>query len=273
MIATITLTLAGVFGVAAAVAPVAADPPEVAELPEVADPPEVAQSLEVVKSSDKDVPPERAMKAAVVKGLWKVCQFGGDGPVSISEPKRADDASPADRSGPNPIDRVIELSIGDPMSGVYWDGSVPKTNYRLRYRAKRIEGFDFFAAATFPVGDDTITFVPGGWGGGVTGISSIDGQDASDNETTRYVALKTDRWYAFEIIVTDAKIVAKIDGEVVADVGREGKTFSMRDEMDVCKPLGFAAFQGDAIIRDITIDRLDATASKSHSGSSGQDDD
>ena len=46
-----------------------------------------------------------------------------------------------------------------------------------------MKGGDFFATLTFPVDDSFCTFVTGGWGGDIVGLSSIDGWDASDNET------------------------------------------------------------------------------------------
>ena len=42
---------------------------------------------------------------------------------------------------------------------------LPTTNYELSFEAQRLDGFDFFAAATFPVGKSHATFVNGGWGG------------------------------------------------------------------------------------------------------------
>jgi hypothetical protein len=44
-----------------------------------------------------------------------------------------------------------------------------------------------------PRGIRSRTFICGGWGGAVVGISSIDGQDASMNETTKYIKFEDDR--------------------------------------------------------------------------------
>lgn len=177
---------------------------------------------------------------------WKACQFGGDGRVQIS-------------------DSQIELSYGDPLTGIYRSTETnegdsekpPRTNYRFTYRAKRTEGFDFFAAATFPVGDGYATFVPGGWGGGVVGLSSINGDDASENETTQFFHFESDRWYEFSIVVTDKNIVCKIDNSQIIDVPREDRKFTLRAEMELCRPYGIASFQSSAIIKDIRIEALD----------------
>ena len=184
-------------------------------------------------------------------GKWESCQFGGEGPVQID-------------------DTTITLGIGDPLTGVAWTGTVPKENYRFAFEAKRIEGFDFFAAVTFPIGDGFATFVPGGWGGGVVGLSSINGYDASENETTQYRPLKDNIWYCFAVEVRPDTIKAFIDESEVFSVDREEKTFSLRAEMDLCKPIGIAAFQGDAVIRNIRLTELptDPTAESSEASPS-----
>ena len=69
-------------------------------------------------------------------------------------------------------------------------------------KAARIDGNDFFASLTFPVGDSFCTWVTGGWGGDIVGLSSLDGWDASDNETRTYFDFEKGRWYAFRLQVT-----------------------------------------------------------------------
>ena len=84
--------------------------------------------------------------------------------------------------------------------------NLPTTNYEFSYEAMRIDGRDFFAAATFPVGKSFITLVNGGWGGNVTGLSSLDGMDASENETTQSFRYQNKTWYHFRIRVTGKMI-------------------------------------------------------------------
>ncbi|MBC8326104.1 MAG: DUF1080 domain-containing protein [Verrucomicrobia subdivision 3 bacterium] len=79
---------------------------------------------------------------------------------------------------------------------------LPKTNYEISYQAKRVNGSDFFGLLTFPVGDKHASFVTGGWGGAVTGISSINSMDASENDTTVYLKYNQDQWYTFRLRVT-----------------------------------------------------------------------
>ena len=70
---------------------------------------------------------------------------------------------------------AIVLAPGGPMTGVTFTGEFPKSNYEVRFEASRLQGNDFFASLTFPVGDSFCTWVTGGWGGDIVGLSSIDG--------------------------------------------------------------------------------------------------
>ena len=85
------------------------------------------------------------------------------------------------------------------------------TNYELTYEAMRLDGRDFFAAATFPVGSSFVTLVNGGWGGTITGLSSLNGADASENETSKSVTYENKRWYRFRVRVTDGAIRGWVD--------------------------------------------------------------
>ena len=73
-------------------------------------------------------------------------------------------------------DGTIVMEAGEPMTGITSTRKdLPTTDYELSYEAMRLDGDDFFAAATFPVGKSYITLVNGGWGGNVTGLSSLNG--------------------------------------------------------------------------------------------------
>lgn len=206
--------------------------------------PAVTPALAVIDDTnapDKDANVPASPDPPMV-GQWKVPSFGGDGRVKI-EPVDGESAT-------------FELAIGDPLTGIYWDGPHPTENFRWTFSAKRTDGYDFFAAATFPVGDGFVTFVPGGWGGTVAGLSSIDGFDASENETTQYLPFETDQWYKFRIEVDTKSIRVWRDDQPVLTVDRGDKKFSLRNEMDLCKPFGLAAFQSDALIRDIRLAKI-----------------
>lgn len=172
-----------------------------------------------------------------LQGKWKSCQFGGEGSVEIK-------------------DGVIQMAFGDPMTGVRWDGKVPRENYELELEARRTDGFDFFCGLTFPVGEDCISFILGGWGGGVVGISSIDGRDASENDTTSFQNFENKKWYKVRVRVEPNKVTCWINDKVACDTERKGLEFDIRYEMDPCTPLGIAAFQCKSELRNIRIRNL-----------------
>ena len=147
---------------------------------------------------------------------------------------------------------ALILTAGQPLTGVTWQGAFPKSDYELRFEAARLLGGDFFASVTLPAGGDHATWVLGGWGGDIVGISSIDGWDASDNETRTYVNFETGRWYAFRIRVTDERIEAWIDGRRVVNVQVGGRTIGLRPgDIKLSTPLGFASYNTTGGIRKI----------------------
>ena len=98
----------------------------------------------------------------------------------------------------------LHIENGLVITGVTYTNKtvLPKTNYEIEYEAKKLNGTDFFGLLTFPVGDVHASLVTGGWGGAVTGISSINSMDASENNTTVYLKFNKDHWYKFRLIVT-----------------------------------------------------------------------
>jgi hypothetical protein len=166
---------------------------------------------------------------------WKKTDFGGEGEVKVQ-------------------DGAIVIAVGKPMSGITsTHDNLPRTNYELTYEARRLSGVDFFAAATFPVGKSYITLVNGGWGGNVTGLSSLDGADASENETSRFYEYKNQTWYRFRVQVTDRVIRCWIDDRLVVDVDHSDRQVSTRIETRDNQPLGFATWDTSGAIRKIAI--------------------
>lgn len=140
-------------------------------------------------------------------------------------------------------DGVVTLGKGNPMTGVTIDRkNLLHKNFDLIYEARRLEGDDFFAAATFPVDGGHLTFVNGGWSGNVTGLSSIDGADASENETGTRVEFENGRWYRFVIQVQGRKVRVTVDGKQVVDFDGTDRSLRTRVESRPSEPLGFAAF-------------------------------
>ncbi len=175
---------------------------------------------------------------------WQTAEFGAHGDPLVK-------------------DGVLILPVGDPMTGVTWTGeAIPKINYEVTYECERLDGSDFFGTLTFPVNNSFASIVIGGWGGGVCGISSLDGGDAANNSTTTYRNFENKKWYKVRLRVTSSRLEAWLDGEQIVNVDTTGKTISTRSEVDLNKPFGFSSFQSTAGLRNIRIHPVDGPESK-----------
>jgi hypothetical protein len=177
---------------------------------------------------------------------WMPSGFEGEGAVKLESPFRG---------GPGAI--VVEA--GTTLSGVTWTkgATLPRTNYEISLEAMKLKGGDFFCGLTFPVGKSACTFVVGGWGGMVVGISSVDYADASDNETTQGMEFTDNRWYRIRVRVTDDKIEAWIDQEKMVDLETKGHRLMLRPgDIQKSLPLGIATYMTRAALRDIRLLRL-----------------
>lgn len=172
---------------------------------------------------------------------WKSTEFGGEGDVKVE-------------------DGAIVMEIGQDMSGITWARKEPppKSNYEIELEAQRVDGSDFFCGLTFPVNDSFCSFIVGGWGGGVVGLSSINGFDASENDTTQYMEFKTGRWYKIRVRVTPDHIQTWIDDKRVVDQDIKDRKVGIRGEVDLSKPLGVATWNTKGALRNIRLKKLDA---------------
>jgi hypothetical protein len=170
---------------------------------------------------------------------WRVSDFGGHGDPAVEDGK-------------------MILPVGEGLTGVTYDGNLPKTNYEVSLDAQRNQGHDFFCGLTFPDGDSFASLIVGGWGGGVCGISSLDGNDASSNDTTTRRKFEDDKWYHIRLRVTDDKIQAWVDDEKIVDVVTTGKKISVRGDIEQCCPFGLATWRTAASIKDIRLTELNA---------------
>ena len=177
---------------------------------------------------------------------WKSSAFDSQAAVKVEHPFR-------DGSG------AIVLEKSSFLSGITWMNGkdLPRMNYEISLEAMKLEGNDFFCGLTFPVGESAVTFVVGGWGGMVTGISCIDNSDASDNETSTAREYKPNRWYRIRVRVTPAKLEAWIDDEQVVDFETTGRRLDLRfGDISHSLPLGIAAYETRAALREIWLRRL-----------------
>lgn len=166
-------------------------------------------------------------------GSWKESLFPRRGTVTVEN-------------------QAIVLGAGAPMTGITWAGEFPKSNYEIRWEAARLKGGDFFSSLTFPVSNSFATWVTGGWGGDIVGISSIDGWDASDNETRTYFNFENDHWYSFRIRVTDDRISAWIDEKPIVNVVITGRAIGLRQgDIKLSTPLGIASYNTKGAVRKL----------------------
>ena len=165
---------------------------------------------------------------------WKITKFGGEGEVRVEK-------------------ATIVMEFGSPLTGITYQGELPKGDYELSLEAQKLDGNDFFCALTFPVGKSHCSLVVGGWGGSVVGISSIDGHDASENPTTRYMSFDKNRWYRIRVRVQADRIQAWIDDQEVVNQDVHGRHLDTRVEVELSKPLGIAAFETRAALRNIRL--------------------
>lgn len=152
---------------------------------------------------------------------------------------------------------VLSLPEGSPATGVAIEGKQPpQSNYELTLEARRTKGSDFFCGLTFPVGDNFCTLIIGGWGGGVTGLSNIDGMSAVDNETTGFIEVKDNQWYKIKLQVTDEKIQAWLGDDSITEVARKNRKFSIWWEQEPARPLGIVTWNTSAEIRNLQLKLL-----------------
>jgi hypothetical protein len=198
--------------------------------------------LSIAKTGFSQTPNEKAEWTSLFDGKtlkgWKQSDFFKPGKSSVK-------------------DGAIILEKGSKMTGLTYDGKdFPKMNYEVSLESKRVDGRDFFCTTTFPVGDSFCSFVVGGWGGSVTGLSSIDGIDASENQTGQGIEYKNDQWYKIRIRVTDKRVETWIDKEQTVDLDTSDVKLGIRIECNVSTPFGIASYDTVGAVKDIKVRNL-----------------
>ena len=149
-------------------------------------------------------------------------------------------------------DGRLVLRAGQPMTLLTLKADAasafPRDGYEVELFAARTAGTDFFVGLTFPVGDDELTLVLGGWGGSLCGLSCLDGLDAASNETKVFRRFTRSRDVRVHLRVAKGRVTASVDGEPIVDTHVEGRRCSLRTEVASCAPLGLATYQTEARI-------------------------
>lgn len=163
---------------------------------------------------------------------WEITNFGPQGEVYISNGQ-------------------IVLGRGEGCTGITWKDSFPQVNYEISLEAMRISGIDFFCGITFPVNDDFCSFIVGGWAADVVGLSTIDGFDGSENETTSRMYFHKNEWYKIKLKVSPEKIETWINEEKVIDFPYIGRQLGIRPEVSLSRPFGIATWNTTGAVRNI----------------------
>lgn len=199
-------------------------------------------------------------------------------PTSAEEPKAValfdgtslDDWQPYDAGGSGSVelkDGQMIIGTGETITGVIYQKAkdLPVTNYEITMEAQRLEGSDFFCALTFPVGDlkTCATLILGGWGGSVTGISSIDGVDASENTTGHYRQFEDKKWYKIRMQVTPESLKAWSNDEEIINVDIAGRKIGLRaGPIEDFTPLSLTTYQTTGAIKNVKLTPLPAKATE-----------
>lgn len=202
-------------------------------------------------------------------GVALVVLLAGCGDSSTTQDSRVDLLDAKHLSGWKPAgipdqgrakiaQNLLRLPPGRPMTGVVfaeWEKhDLPRTDYEVTFEARRVEGRDFFAALTFPVGKDHLSLINGGWGGSTTGLSNIDALPAVDNPTGSAQRYETGVWYRFRLEVRADFIKVWIDDRIIVNVGIQGHMIDLRQgDIEKCAPFGFASYGTTGEIRNITL--------------------
>ncbi|HAO67842.1 MAG TPA: DUF1080 domain-containing protein [Verrucomicrobiales bacterium] len=212
----------------------------------------VLLSAFLVISDDKNEPVSPDLSATNWKSLfdgktlkgWKTTNFAGGGDADVKNGS-------------------IEIDMGLALSGVQYTNQPPRINYEITLEAMKRDGGDFFCGLTMPYKKEHCTFVCGGWGGGVVGLSSINGMDASENQTTEFKKFENNQWYRISLRVMDNRIQGWIDQKLFLDVDTTDVSVGMRiGEIEESAPLGVATWMTSSSLRDIRLRQVPAPDSK-----------
>lgn len=154
----------------------------------------------------------------------------------------------------------LVLEPGAPLTGGTFAVELPRDGYEVAFRAARLSGIDFFCGLTFPTARGELTLVLGGWGGTVCGLSSLDGEDASSNETRTLRHFKNGVDAAVRVRVEGDDVRVFVDEQQFLAASLRDREMSVRAEVEPCRPFGFCCYLTTARIADLRWRPLRPTA-------------
>jgi hypothetical protein len=155
---------------------------------------------------------------------WKVSEFGAEGKPKVEN-------------------GLLIVTMGQTLSGVTSTRKdLPKMGYEIELDAQKLEA----------------SLVLGGWGGSICGISSLDYQDAANNETTKVVEFKAKQWYHVRMRILPERLKAWLDEEPIVDVDTKERKVDIRIDISESVPFGLATYQTVAAYKNVRVRRLTA---------------
>jgi hypothetical protein len=190
------------------------------------------------KASEKDKAAWKPLFDGKTLDGWKAADFRDAGKVHVK-------------------DGAIVMEKGSTMTGLaYTRADFPKVDYEVSFEGRRIAGDDFFCTTIFPVGETFCSFVVGGWGGTIVGLSNVNSENASANITTATKDFETDKWYKFRLRVTKDHIKAWIDDQAIVDLETTDRRIDLHGACAPCKPFGLATWKTTGAVRAVRVRAL-----------------
>lgn len=193
---------------------------------------------EVAYSQSEKPDPWKPLLVKDLQEKWNHTNFGGEGKIEWKE-------------------NEVQMDFGFPLTGLNFTGEFPKEGFEIEMEANRLDGSDFLCGLTFPVGKGFCSYIGGGWGGTLVGLSCVDYNDAANNSTTQFFDFENKKWYKFRVRVDAKKITCWIDDKEIIQQERDGHEFQVRSEVNASRPLGIAAYQSKVLVRNLRYRVLD----------------
>jgi hypothetical protein len=172
---------------------------------------------------------------------WRMANISGNGTVKVLK------------------DGIMQCGAGMSITAIVYTNRFPVRNYELSLEAKRTEGSDFFIGLTIPVESSYCTVIIGGWGGGLCGLSSFDGNDAANNQWAEGINLQNNRWYKLRVRVTPGVIQITLNEDLyTARIEYDDpRRLSLRSgEIEETIPMGLATYETTAHWRNFTLTKI-----------------
>lgn len=157
-----------------------------------------------------------------------------------------------------PAKQCVILELGDPISGIHCKTKMPTTNYEVELEAASADGEKPAFRVVFPLGGTHCTLAVTGGEVSHVGLELVDSKSMADNGTAASVDLDPAKWHRLRLRVTDAKVVAWMNGQQVVEQSREGHDLNRSVYYRHVQNLGLCARGARPAFRNVRFRRLRA---------------